>query len=504
MEDLRLLTDEQMRKFITEGYLVLNTDFSDAFHEELLDQLNDVYKNEGNPGNNLLPRVKKLRKVFDHPSIRGALTSVLGPDYLLHAHRHGHYNSSPKPGGWHKDSYWGHSRTRNHHPWWAMIMYFPQDTPVELGPTSVIPGTQWYESRTFDSDDHPLEAKASGSKGTFLLIQYDIWHRATANIKELDRYMLKFEFMRTKAPEQPSWDNREKEWVSPPAGDHSPIYPQELIWRETWNWLSGQIGSLQGSSDMQADSEQVETLLKQLKEENVEQRVAAANELGRLGPAAAVAGAIPALTQALEDAFEPVALNAAYGLATMDEKGVQALLQGLHHDNPSVSLTSAYGLSVAGKPAVQGLIEALNSERTETVNNAAFALGELREEAAEAVPSLIQLSEHPSDLVRRTIIDALSMIGTPKAEIVSTMKRCLSDRDEKVRYMTSLALARLGEHAGEAVPELIQSLDDDNRYVVAHAADALFYIGTDEAKEALIDFLRDSRWCPVTTPQSTF
>ena len=40
----------------------------------------------------------------------------------------------PQPGGWHKDSYWGYNRMRNHHPWWAMIMYFPQDTPVELGP----------------------------------------------------------------------------------------------------------------------------------------------------------------------------------------------------------------------------------------------------------------------------------------------------------------------------------------------------------------------------------
>lgn len=504
MEDLRLLTDEQMRKFITEGYLVLNTDFSNEFHEELLEQLDYVYQNEGNPGNNLLPRVKKLQKVFDHPAIKGALTSVLGSDYLLHAHRHGHFNSSPKPGGWHKDSYWGHSRIRNHHPWWAMIMYFPQDTPVELGPTSVIPGTQWYETRTFDSDDHPLEAKASGSKGTFLLIQYDIWHRATANIKQLDRYMLKFEFMRTKAPEKPDWDNGVKEWISPPVDDHSPIYSQEVIWRETWNWLSGQVGSLQGSSDRTAEPKQIEALLNQLKEENAEQRVESANVLGQLGPAAAKAGAIPALSQALEDSFEPVALSAAYGLAAMGEEGIQALLHGLHHEKESVSLISAYGLSVAGKPAVQGLTEAVNSERTETANHAAFALGELREDAAESVPSLIQLSEHQSDSVRRTVIDALSMIGTPKAEIVSTLKRCLSDEDEKVRYMTSLALIRLGEHAKEAVPQLVKSLNDDNRYVVAHAADALYYIGTDEAKEALIHFLRDSRWCPVTTPHSTF
>ncbi len=64
-----LLTDEQMRTFITEGFLLLNTDFSNEFHENLVNQLNDVYQGEGNPGNNLLPRVPALQRVFDHPVV---------------------------------------------------------------------------------------------------------------------------------------------------------------------------------------------------------------------------------------------------------------------------------------------------------------------------------------------------------------------------------------------------------------------------------------------------
>ncbi|WJH32967.1 hypothetical protein N6H14_22395 [Paenibacillus sp. CC-CFT747] len=93
-----LLNDEQMRKFITEGFLILNTDFPEEFHQALVTQLETVYEKEGNPGNNLLPRIRELQKVFDHPVITGALTSVLGPDYMLHAHRHGHFNASPKAG----------------------------------------------------------------------------------------------------------------------------------------------------------------------------------------------------------------------------------------------------------------------------------------------------------------------------------------------------------------------------------------------------------------------
>src|ERR1700719_97296 len=192
-----LLTDEQMRKFITEGFLLLQTDFSAEFHQRLNEQLLNVYNEEGNPGNNLLPRVTELQRVFEHPVITGALTSVLGPDYMLHAHRHGHYNAAETPGDWHKDSYWGYNRMRNHHPWWAMIMYFPQDTPAELGPTGVLPGTQNYDTRVFAADELDQEVLASGQAGTFALIHYDIWHRSTANRLGKPRFMLKFEFMRT-------------------------------------------------------------------------------------------------------------------------------------------------------------------------------------------------------------------------------------------------------------------------------------------------------------------
>lgn len=68
-----LLSDEQMRQFITQGFLILKTNFSSEFHKNLHEQLNYVYEKEGNPGNNLLPRIRELQKVFVHPVITGAL-----------------------------------------------------------------------------------------------------------------------------------------------------------------------------------------------------------------------------------------------------------------------------------------------------------------------------------------------------------------------------------------------------------------------------------------------
>ncbi|TDG00780.1 HEAT repeat domain-containing protein [Paenibacillus piri] len=462
-----LLTDEQMRTFIAEGFLILKTDFPEEFHQRLTEQLNQVYEQEGNPGNNLLPRLRDLQKVFDHPIVTGALTSVLGPNYMMHTHRHGHFNASPKAGGWHKDSYWGYKKMRNHHPWWAMVMYFPQDTPVELGPTGVMPGTQNYESRTFISDETEGEAVASGKAGTFALIHYDIWHRSTPNVLGQPRYMLKFEFMRTESPTAPSWDCVERDWKQP-ASFSTNIVRHEAMWKDTWNWLSGRTGSLAGT--VNADASQVQEAAAQL-----------------------------------ADQFEPNAINAAYSLAGMGEAGVQALLQGLRHDNVKVSRTAAYGLAAAGTGAVAGLEAALADERTETVVHAAFALGELGAYAASALPKLLGLLQPSTDaVIRQTVAEVLAMIGQPADQAVEGLIRCLKDDDVQVRFMAGLALCRMGAAADAAVPALEEALEDDNRYVRGHAAEALHYIGTDAAKTVLIDFLLKSRWCPSTTSQSTF
>ncbi|GMK37865.1 hypothetical protein PCCS19_09190 [Paenibacillus sp. CCS19] len=470
------LTDEQMRTFVTEGFLILQTDFPASFHEAMTQELHRVYTEEGNPGNNLLPRIREIQQVFDHPIITGALTSVLGPNYMLHAHRHGHYNAQPTAGGWHKDSYWGYNKMRHHRPWWAMIMYFPQDTPIELGPTGILPGTQNYETRTFESDEVEGEGYASGQAGTFALIHYDIWHRATANILGKPRYMLKFEFMRTAAPTEPTWNCSDLQWREP-AKATLPIARHEAMWEDTWNWLTGRTGSLADTAAVSAEQ-------------------------------------LAQLTAGLRDAFEPTALNAAYELARSGAEGVAALLNGLHDSSAAVSRLSAYGLAAAGAGAAGSLAAALDDERDETVQHAAFALGELGAAAGQAVPKLAALLSHRSPAVRSAAVESLGMIGgaagtsaQEKAhvdEAVSSLVRALQDSDVQVRFMTGLALSRIGSHAAAAVPALAVALDDDNRYVRAHALEALRYIGTEEAKDVLIHSLFQARWCATTTPANTF
>ena len=49
-----LLNDEEMRRFIIDGYIKIQTDFPANFHETIFQQVEDMFENQGNLGNNLL------------------------------------------------------------------------------------------------------------------------------------------------------------------------------------------------------------------------------------------------------------------------------------------------------------------------------------------------------------------------------------------------------------------------------------------------------------------
>lgn len=497
-----LLTDEQMRRFIAHGYLILNTDFSPEFHASMSNNIREVMKKEGNPGNNILPRVPEVQEVFKHPVISGALTSVLGPDYIMHPHRHCHFTEpGRKVQSWHKDSYWGHAKVRNHHQWWAMIFYYDHAVDEELGPSGIMPGTQYYNNRAGDESEQDVHLL--GEAGTFALIHYDLWHRGTANDSaNRTRSMLKFQFVRMARPTAPTWAHDGRAW-QPVNGDGPPNH-HETIWQHQWQWLGGQ-AKTHGANGA------VGKLIDDLGSPDKRVRLHAADELGLLG---AVAGeAIPALAGALADDYEPVALNAAYALASMGASAATALLHGLESGDKDTARNAAYGLSAVDAAAVPGLIDRLGHASEQTRGYAAFALGEIglqgHTAAADAVAGLAKLAGDESEWVRRNMAEALGTLDIqeqPAAQsaAVNTLAQALQDSDGQVRFTSALSLARLGSAAAAAVPALQGALHDENRYVRANAVDALNRIGTPDAQRVLIDYLLGARWCPSTTPESLF
>ena len=446
-----LLTDEQIQHFIVNGYINIKTDLPADFHEAIFQQTEAVFEKEGNPGNNLIPRIPDIQEIFDHPVVDGALTGLVGPNYYTHPHRHCHYNPPGSSGQrLHKDSW-----TRRRHPTrWVMAFYYPQDTPEVRGPTGVLPQSQCYNDQP---DNGQEELPLAGEAGSMTIVHYDLWHRAMPNRTEMNRYMMKFLFTRMEEPQDPSWNNEETEWTYSDDG-------QRLMWKHLWGWHLGT----------------------------------------RNGAEASENGSIPELINALRSESESACLNAAYALGAVGESAVPVLIETLHDESEMVRRNASYALSVTGAPAVPALIETANDSNEGVRVIAVDALGDMGSVAQEAVPTLIEATQDESAEVRKVAAEGLGIVAQSCSTAVPALMEGLSDTDEWVRRNSSLALARIGSKAEEALPALKAALKDENRYVRANAAHTLHQIGTTEARDILMHFLMKSRWCASTSRESGY
>jgi HEAT repeat protein len=451
--------------------------------------------------------VPELNQIFADPLVRGGLTSVVGPDYVMHPHRALHNNM---PGSdaqrIHMDSYWGYlRRVRNHRCRWAMIMYVPQATPLERGPTGLIPGSQYQSQRP----DEALMREVAGclETGGFLLIHYDIWHRKMKNFTQDKRFMMKFEFIRMREPDAPSWDHADPAWRL----DELPGLDLSAVWRRHWNWL-------RGASEQDVPVNHIGTA--DLTDTDPRRRLAAINDIALSTEAARAR--LQALVSLLHDPLEPIAVDAAYAMASAGADAVLLLLNILRGDTeedtdldrgshdgsrPDAGMparSAAYGLAEIGLPAVQGLLDILdNGAGSRARKLAAFALGEIAGTGTEVVDALCIATQDPAASVRINAIEALGLkSATPSA--VAALSRAIKDVDPQARFSAALSLAQIGPAAEAAVPALKDALHDENRYVPGYAVEALERIATPSAIRVLLPFLKAARWCPHTSPASIY
>ena len=83
-KDARIrLTDDEVRRFICDGVVVLQSDVDPSVNERIFEKIEWNNDREFNMGNNVLPRIPELQTVLDSPVVSGALASVLGDEYVL-------------------------------------------------------------------------------------------------------------------------------------------------------------------------------------------------------------------------------------------------------------------------------------------------------------------------------------------------------------------------------------------------------------------------------------
>lgn len=518
------LTDEQVQRFIVEGYLTVEATFPTPVHQEIYQRLEEVFEKEKNPGNNILPRVTQLQQVFDHPAVQGALTSLLGPNYLMHSHRHCHLNPPGSKGQqWHKDNYVFDEILRQPRPRWLFAFYYPQDVTADMGPTSIIPGRHYYH---YLSDADPTRTVETalpicGPAGTVALVHYDAWHRAAANQSEKKRYMLKFLFERMAEPQAPTWEHQLPAWQPVATDRHSAVNAA------VWHWLAGHKAApgknfvfQHNGHDAGATNGAVTRLTTALTADDEETRSQAAADLAHLGADALAAA--PPLLAALRDPAEAVRLNAAHALGAMGEPLIPALISALTEEaiamadqisakmpgNPRGSnppaCFAAHALAAIGQPTVASLLNLLHHDHwcvramaVDTLGN----LGPLAQSATTAVAALLN-DDHPR--VRRHAAEALGRFGPGAAAALPALIDHVRDSDMRVRYNAALALAKIGVPDDSAIPPLVATLADEDRYVRYFAGVALRRLGTPAAQAALLDHLFTARWCPLTTKESMY
>ena len=462
-----LLSDRQMQDFIRNGYVTVQTSLPDELHASICRQTDALLDAEPNPGNNLLPRIPDLSHMLTDPAVHGALTSILGPGYLLDDHRYCHANQpGSEPQRMHQDGgSQGDHRTRK-----VLLLYYPQDTPERLGPTGVLPGSQYYRERPQDVEMLAL----AGAAGTVTVTHYELWHGATANRAQRPRYMMKFLLHRMQEPQGPDWDAVDADWDT-----------ECSLWQAMWRWHRGEAS---------VDAAWVDN-----------------------GASAAANGGGTADLSRLGEPHVQRGMEAAYAVAAAANGSASALAarlcDALAGDCAATVNRSVYALAALGAAAVPALNAALEHASAQVRGRAAQALAEMGGPATAAAQALRRALADEDEQVRTWAATALGTCSSGDAEasivaLEATLDANLPDHGYR-RQIAAQAIVRLAPRLDGAVAERVAGLlapylESRNRYLRGLTAEALRRLRTPTATELLLDWLTVARWCPITTPDSPF
>ena len=511
-----LLDDDAMQRFIIEGYLQLQSDLPLAYHARMYDELEPLDETGPRGHNNLLPCVPELRAILEEPKVVGALTSILGPDYYLHFHRHDHVNYPDGAQPLHKDGD-NHSHNavdglRRYHPTrYVMLLYYPQDTPIEAGPTGIVPRSQYVTRRDVDqlkqeadvhrgeiirqmrdkmdenafrgterfkryaeleeelSAKHPevvsaMEAISApwedakiplgGNAGTISIVHFDIVHgRYSANLTGRQRHMVKFLFTRKEEPTTATWNNTSTAWRGPEDDC------QTAIWKHIWSWYLG-------TKNIAQSSRTIDDLSTTLASRDDAKAIGAAYELGSTLP------------------------------------GLDVLFDHFFSDDTDIRSIAAYGIVRAGKHALPQLLSRLDDDDPDLQLRIIDVIGDMGPVAVDAVQEITAIMASSDPPVRRVAFEALGMLTqrqtTLDAEVVDELTQALHDEDAMVVRNATFAISRLGAKAStdEIVDRLNENLFHWHHHVRGWSIEALQRLDDPRALQLALHYLMSARWDP--------
>ena len=241
------LNDTQVLDFCKNGYLLLEGVVPDEINQRATKYLDedDFYEPTG-----ILAQDWFVENVTLNPVAAGAVRALLGADFHTPVLMSNHRVQCPVAdvGGWHVDGNFDFALELNY----LQVFYYPQDTPLELGPTQILPGSHLVHNKArFMSHLGSIRGAVptAAPAGSIFLTAYHVWHRRGPSTATALRNMLKYFYWRT-TPPQRDWI-LEESFDFAAAGYGSPIasiveqFRADIKVAELFLWLCGQRDSFQ-------------------------------------------------------------------------------------------------------------------------------------------------------------------------------------------------------------------------------------------------------------------
>lgn len=182
-----LLSSIQMAQFVTDGYLL--------FPGFVPDELNKaVHKDQeafSGDGFDFWFRSEAIRAVFEHPPVKGILQSLVGPNPRYdHSFLHTVPPKKQEAQTWHQDAIVDPRPLEFD----VQAFYFAHDTPKEMGPTLILPGSHLRRVSYLSIGRYKNilgQTWMEGPAGTIAFALHGIWHCAQPNRTDRTRTMFK-------------------------------------------------------------------------------------------------------------------------------------------------------------------------------------------------------------------------------------------------------------------------------------------------------------------------
>lgn len=233
--------------------------------------------------------------------------------------------------------------------------------------------------------------------------------------------------------------------------------------------------------DLHATSpDAIEALTAAIGDSDSELRHAALNALAAIGGAAE--RAIPAVVEQLRTGDQETKLLAVKALGSigyLDLEAEEALVATLDDPDRKVQVAALSALVGSGAELPDGSIAQLTaylSEPDREIRSSAIhALAELGQDAAPAIPGLVENLSDESPEIRTDSAWALGMIGEPMgASAIPALTAVLNgDPEAEARENAAWAIGRMGRYAEPAAESLIAALSDTSTGVQEKSYEAL-------------------------------